>query len=166
MMIVWTGESVPADASMMTPPVIEGSAVKLTEATPFTVLAAAAESAPAKGGREVIAKFTGVPSETGLFRTFFTLAVIFVVWPFIRFELTTFRVIDAGSLVIKKLALTGDREPEVAWTVTAPDETPEEIVVEATPEVLVVMLIVVPVLKLAREAPDVIVKVTALLGTG
>ncbi len=98
----------------MTPPVIEGSAVKVIDAIPFTVLAAGAEIVPATGGREVIAKFTTVPSETALFRTFFTFAVMFVVWPFMRFELTTLREIDAGSLVIKKLALTGDSEPDVA----------------------------------------------------
>ena len=67
MIIVWTGETVPADACMITPPVIAGSAVKVTDAIPFTVLAAVAESVPANGGRDVIAKFTVVPSETGLF---------------------------------------------------------------------------------------------------
>ncbi len=40
------------------------------------------------------------------------------------------------------------------------------IVVDATPEVLVVRLMVLPVLKLASAAPDVIVSVTGLLNAG
>jgi hypothetical protein len=85
---------------------------------------------------------------------------MFVDWPLMRFELTTDMEIDAGSLVMKKLALTGVRVPDVAVTVTAPDEAPAVTVAEATPDVLVVTLAEVPELKLARVAPDVIVRVT------
>lgn len=169
MIIVWTGGTVPTDACMMTGPVIETSAVKVTDAIPFTVLADAAESAPAYGGRDVIAKFTTVPSVTGLFTIFRTFAVIFVVWPLMRLELTTFREIDAGALVIKKLALTGVRAPDVAVICTAPEDEPEKTVAEATPEALVVTvtaLTSVVELKLAREVPVVIVKVAGVLNTG
>jgi hypothetical protein len=34
-------------------------------------------------------------------------------------------LIEAGSLVMKKLALTDERAPAVADTVTAPEEVPE-----------------------------------------
>ena len=124
MMIDCAGGNVPAVACMITPPVIEGSAVNVTDATPFTVLAASAESAPANGGREAIAKFTVVPSDTALFMMFITFAVMFVVCPFVRFELTMFMLIVAGSLVIKKLALAGARPPAAACTVTAPEDIP------------------------------------------
>jgi hypothetical protein len=113
MMIDWTGVNVPAVAWMMTPPVLEASAVKVTDAIPFTVLAAVAERAPANGGRDAIAKLTTVPSDTACPMTFKTLAVMFVVCPFMRFESTMFMLIVAGSLVIKKLALAGAR-PVVA----------------------------------------------------
>ncbi len=109
---------------MITPPVIELSAVNVTEAIPFTVLADVAESEPAYGGREAIEKVTVVPSVTGLFRAFRTVADMFVVSPLVRFESTTLSEIDAGLLVIKKLRVC-DKEPEVAVMVTLPEDEPE-----------------------------------------
>ena len=124
MTIVWAGVSGVTVACMITPPVTTGSAVKVTEATPFTVLAAAAESFPAQGQIDVIAKFTTVPSVTGFDTAFRTVALMSVVWPLVRFELTTLREMDAGGLVIKKLPDTGVSEPTVARTVTEPEDVP------------------------------------------
>jgi hypothetical protein len=110
---------------MIAGPVLVTLAVKVTDAIPFTVLAAEAESAPEYGGSEMFTKLTTVPSDTALFMKFRTFAVIFVVWPLIRLGLTTTMLIEAGSLVMKKLALTDERAPAVADTVTAPEEVPE-----------------------------------------
>lgn len=127
-MIVWTGVNVPTDACTITPPVMAGVelfAVKVTVATPFTVLPWEADSVPAHGQMDVIAKFTTVPSVTGLFRTFRTVAVTVVVLPVVRFGLATLKVMDAGLLVIIKLVDAGASAPVVPWMVTAPDEAPE-----------------------------------------
>jgi hypothetical protein len=97
----------------------------VTDAIPFTVLACVAESAPANGGRDVIAKVTTVPSETGLFAMFRTSAVRFVVWPLVRFGFTTLSVRDAGELVIRILACLGLLgAADVAVTVTVPEVVP------------------------------------------
>lgn len=120
---VTTG-AVPADAVMIRLPVLEASAAKVTEAIPFTVVAVRGASCPALVAPAVIAKVTVVPSDTALFITFRTSAVMFVVWPFMRFELTAVTEIDAGLLVIEKLALWS-RPPEVALMVTAPEVVPE-----------------------------------------
>jgi hypothetical protein len=77
---------------------------------------------------------------------------------------------DAGSLVIKTLADFGVRVPDVASTVTVPEEEPVYIMAEATPEVLVVRGTVITELgiglKLARVVPAVIVSVTGWLYAG
>jgi hypothetical protein len=125
MMIVWTAANGATEACMITPPVLTASAEKVTWAFPPIVLAEEAESVPAGVPRDVIAKFTCVPSDTGLFKTFSTVAVMFVVWLLVRFELATLRLMVAGLLVIKRLACTGARAPTVAVTVTVPEEAPE-----------------------------------------
>ncbi len=109
---------------MKTLPVIVGSAVKVTLASPLAVTAALAERMPAYGAGEVIAKVTVVPSVTGLFRAFKTCAVTFVFCPLVRFELSMLRVMDAGGLVIRKLADTLGIPATVAATVTVPDDVP------------------------------------------
>ncbi len=95
-------------------------AVNVTDATPFIVEADDAESVPPVP--DEIAKATDVPLSTGLFITFRTSAVILVVWPTTRLELTTLRVMEFGSLVMVKLAETGARGLTVALTVTVPEE--------------------------------------------
>jgi hypothetical protein len=112
----------------MTPPVTVVDAVKVTDAIPFTVLACVLtcpENDPAHGQMDVIAKVTTVPSETGLFAMFRTSAVMFVVWPLVRFGLTMLRLRDAGGLVIRILACMGLLGAvDVAVTVTVPEEVP------------------------------------------
>jgi hypothetical protein len=122
MIIVCAGFAEPADTLMNTGPVMDGSAVKTTEARPPTVFAAGAERTPAIGGSDVIVKFTTVPSLTGLFRMFSTFAVMFVVWPLTSVGAKTLSEIDEGSLVIKKLTVCEGRLPDAAVIVTDPED--------------------------------------------
>ncbi len=118
-------DSVPTVACTMTPPVKVESAVKVTLASPLNVLADGEESFPGGVPWDVIAKYTTVPSETGCDTAFNTFAVMFVVWPLIRFELSTLRVMEAALLVIWKVVEgAGVIEPTVAETVTEPEDVP------------------------------------------
>jgi hypothetical protein len=120
-----TGD-VPAEAVMMRLPVLAASAAKVTEAIPFTVVAVRGESCPALVDPAVIANVTVVPSDTALFRTFRTSAVMFVLWPLMRFGLTAVTEMDAGLLVIEMLALwISPPTFDDALIVTGPELAPE-----------------------------------------
>ncbi len=68
-------DTVPAVAVITRLPLFEGCAVNVTEASPPTVVAVVDERLPAFVAPAVIANVTVVPSVTGLFSAFLTVAI-------------------------------------------------------------------------------------------
>jgi hypothetical protein len=114
----------PAVAVITRLPLFEGSAVNVTEATPPTVVADVAERVPALLAPAVIANVTVVPSDTGLFKAFLTVAIKFVVWPFRRLGFVALTVIEAGSLVMFNDTFWEVTPVAAPWIFTTPDDVP------------------------------------------
>ena len=117
-------DTVPAVAVITRLPLLRRSAVNVTEATPLTVVAVVDERLPAFVAPAEIVNVTVVPSVTGLFSAFLTVAVMFVVWPFSRLGFVALTLIEAGSLVMFNdtfWEITPVAEP---WMFTTPDDVP------------------------------------------
>jgi hypothetical protein len=115
---------VPAVAVITRLPLLRRSAENVMDAMPLTVVAVADERLPAFVAPAEIVNVTVVPSVTGLFIMFLTVAIIFVVWPLSRLGFVAFTLIEAGSLVMFNETFWKGTPVAVPRMFTTPDDEP------------------------------------------